>query len=649
MEHVCGCGANGAPRIVQGNDFTLRVRVLRSVLRDGIAQREDIGLEGCTGVSASLVSRTGKRIPLAASVNDGRLLVDVDETVPVGAYGLEVKGKDANGSDWRSMRRPGEFLRVVGSDGEATGLPDGGVYDVSADVAYSSVSAELAGRLNDAAKEASEAAGEAREAAAGASDAAEKAEGAAAGALSRLTSVVNASREMGKTEESRKAGEEERKAGEEQRKANEEERKASEEERKAGETARQEAEKKREEAEAAREAAAARATVEVRRSPSGRLYSGTTYAEASQMLADGKRVDYTFPDGTMLDYPETFHGAHLSGDHLDYIVSAETYMQPHSSKPQISFLIHHEDDSFNVINSPYFYEDGSISGYDLADNSVTEAKLEEGVRKRLVGRVTVEVTPDPDHGGRFIADKTSAEVATAVGEGKEVEYHATNAGARMVFRNPTVEEMGAEKVVTGIASCTDDDWTGGIVFTHYNKTVSVTPFDFLANMSVSFRHLDSDLQGMLNGGGRIGEEDLADNAVTADKIADQAVTEEKLSQDLRQRIDGANAPLLVTLTGYREEPVGNGKKASFTASVAAEGVSAAVLGGTSVQYRIDSGDNNGFAAMREAGLSSVTATPSGCAVKDGGGASVLVSVLGMEFTHSGTEAVCDMPALSLLE
>lgn len=113
--NTCTCAHTDAPipRITRGNDFTAHITVTR---QDG----EDFDITKSTGISVSLVSRFGKRKKMEYSIKDGVILVRFEETLPCGLYGIEIKGKDENGNDWRYYAQPGEFIQVVENTSEAT-------------------------------------------------------------------------------------------------------------------------------------------------------------------------------------------------------------------------------------------------------------------------------------------------------------------------------------------------------------------------------------------------------------------------------------------------------------------------------------------------------------------------------------------------
>ena len=87
-------------RIVRGNDFTLRVPVMKIVNGEKVA----FPLPGCTDIKVNIVNQY-RRIALSYTIDvseDNVLLARVEgDKVAVGTYALEVKGK-LFGNDWRS-------------------------------------------------------------------------------------------------------------------------------------------------------------------------------------------------------------------------------------------------------------------------------------------------------------------------------------------------------------------------------------------------------------------------------------------------------------------------------------------------------------------------------------------------------------------
>lgn len=91
-------------KIVKGNDFTLKIPVMKSV--EG--QKVPFPLPACTDVQVR-VCNLFKRIPLSYEVdveNDNVILARVEgDQIPLGTYAIEVKGK-IFGNDWRSNEYP---------------------------------------------------------------------------------------------------------------------------------------------------------------------------------------------------------------------------------------------------------------------------------------------------------------------------------------------------------------------------------------------------------------------------------------------------------------------------------------------------------------------------------------------------------------
>lgn len=91
-------------KIVKGNDFTLRIPVMKMV--EG--QAKAFPLPACTDVVVQVCNQF-KRIPLAFEIDvkeDNVLLARVDgDKMSLGTYAIEVKGK-IFGNDWRSNEYP---------------------------------------------------------------------------------------------------------------------------------------------------------------------------------------------------------------------------------------------------------------------------------------------------------------------------------------------------------------------------------------------------------------------------------------------------------------------------------------------------------------------------------------------------------------
>jgi hypothetical protein len=102
-------------KIVKGNDFTLKIPVMKSV--EG--QKVPFPLPACTDVQVRVCNQF-KRISLSYEVdvkNDNVILARVEgDQIPLGTYAIEVKGK-IFGNDWRSNEYP--QLSIVAKNADA--------------------------------------------------------------------------------------------------------------------------------------------------------------------------------------------------------------------------------------------------------------------------------------------------------------------------------------------------------------------------------------------------------------------------------------------------------------------------------------------------------------------------------------------------
>lgn len=143
---------NNIPRIVRGNDFTLRVAVQHPVLSGGETILEDFSLANCKDIAVALISRMGRRTPMSFTIDGSHILVDFQETVKSGLYGLEVTGKDEEGHDWRFYGKPGEVIEIVESTSSSY-IPDNnndttdGYYDITIATGILSFSNELVEKM----------------------------------------------------------------------------------------------------------------------------------------------------------------------------------------------------------------------------------------------------------------------------------------------------------------------------------------------------------------------------------------------------------------------------------------------------------------------------------------------------------------------
>ena len=121
-------------RIVRGNDFTLRIPVMKMV--DGQAQA--FPLPACTDVVVQVCNQF-RRIPLAFEIDvkeDNVLIARVEgDKMSLGTYAIEVKGK-IFGNDWRSNEYPQFSIVAKNADSDTTfGETDEGDNSVEMDTA----------------------------------------------------------------------------------------------------------------------------------------------------------------------------------------------------------------------------------------------------------------------------------------------------------------------------------------------------------------------------------------------------------------------------------------------------------------------------------------------------------------------------------
>ena len=213
-------------KIVRGNDFTLRVPVMKIVNGERVA----FPLPGCTDIKVNVVNRY-RRIALSYTIDvseDNVLLARVEgDRVAVGTYALEVKGK-LFGNDWRSNEYEQFHLVDNNAAGDTVFEPHEGEDSVEMDTAL--VVLAPAVELGNLIKDAEETIADTKEALKGvetkmgdieqradtaigaATTAAGRANAAAETAGQTNTAVVTAEQERASAEQERKTAEEQRKS-----------------------------------------------------------------------------------------------------------------------------------------------------------------------------------------------------------------------------------------------------------------------------------------------------------------------------------------------------------------------------------------------------------------------------------------------------
>ena len=250
-------------RIVRGNDFTMRIPVVKIVEGEKVA----FPLPGCTDIVVRLCSAY-RRLELAYTIDakeDNVIVARVEgDRIPLGTYALEVRGK-IFGNDWRSNEY--EQVAIVDRNADADtelGETDEGENSVEMDTAVVVLPPDR--ELDALVKEAQ----------------------AQNKAMSELSDTIKASEEgRAKSEELRAKSEEARVQAELTRASNEAERVQAEQVRESAENARADAENARVEAEAVRVTAeSARVDAENTRVTAE---SARVDAENTRVTAEGER------------------------------------------------------------------------------------------------------------------------------------------------------------------------------------------------------------------------------------------------------------------------------------------------------------------------------------------------------------------------
>lgn len=297
-------------KIVKGNDFTLRIPVMKMVVE---GQPQAFPLPACTDVVVQVCNQF-KRIPLAFEIDvkeDNVLLARVEgDKMSLGTYAIEVKGK-IFGNDWRSNEYPQFAIVANNADADTEfGETDEGDNSVEMDTAMvilppSVELSDLINKTNEALKTSKETNDtlneneEARKEAETLRDTAEQ--GRVSAEEARVSDEgdrtkaeearISAEAERVKAEQARTEIEIERQTNEFTRKDDESKRVAAEGERAKAEEARTDTESSRADAESERvDAEALRASAEGERV---KAETGRASAEAERVKAEKKRQSDT--------------------------------------------------------------------------------------------------------------------------------------------------------------------------------------------------------------------------------------------------------------------------------------------------------------------------------------------------------------------
>lgn len=236
-------------KIVRGNDFTLRVPVMKIVDGTKVA----FPLPGCTDIKVNIVNQY-RRVALGYTIDvseDNVLLARVEgDKVSIGTYALEVKGK-LFGNDWRSNEYEQFQLVDNNAAGDTAFEPQEGEDSVEMDTAL--VVLAPAVELGNLIKDAEETIADTKEALKGVEtkmdDIEQRADTAIGAATTAAERANTAAEKAEKTNAAVETAEKERAAAEQERKTAEEQRKSQMQSNAEAEQARAGAEQHRVEAE----------------------------------------------------------------------------------------------------------------------------------------------------------------------------------------------------------------------------------------------------------------------------------------------------------------------------------------------------------------------------------------------------------------
>lgn len=122
------------PNIVQGNSFTLMANLKTTGLIEGVETEREYDLNNSTDIKAYLIKPNNLALcedkyeitNISINTEDNHVLnLEIGNNIPVGSYGLEITGKNLDGTFWRFKAKPGEMFNIVDASSGVSTIGDG--------------------------------------------------------------------------------------------------------------------------------------------------------------------------------------------------------------------------------------------------------------------------------------------------------------------------------------------------------------------------------------------------------------------------------------------------------------------------------------------------------------------------------------------
>ena len=138
------------PSIVKGNDFKIKVYVTSPQYESGETIQQDFDLSVCSDIKVSIMNRNEVISDIDWDLSDevnNLIYIIINESLPIGSYGLEITGKTQEGSNWRFKAKQGELFNIIDATSGANLVGDlmDGYYDITASVGITQINNLKAG------------------------------------------------------------------------------------------------------------------------------------------------------------------------------------------------------------------------------------------------------------------------------------------------------------------------------------------------------------------------------------------------------------------------------------------------------------------------------------------------------------------------